>query len=440
MSEESSLPSRRGVLATTAAVGALAAAAWVTTGICGGAQAEGAGRNEAIRPFRINVPQEALDDLRRRIAATRWPDRETVNDRSQGVQLAEFQELVRYWGTDYDWRKAEAKLNALPQFMTTIDDVDIHFIHVRSQHPNALPVIVSHGWPGSVIEQLKLIDPLTNPTAHGGGAEDAFDVVIPSLPGFGFSGRPMGTGWDPDRIARAWAVLMKRLGYTRYVAQGGDWGTPISSAMARQAAAGLLGIHINLPATVPPEVAAALGGGPVPAGLSETERAALDALMTYGKNGNAAYFTMMTARPQTVGYGATDSPAGLAAWILVHPGFAQWSFRADPGKSPTKDDVLDNITLYWLTNTAASSARLYWENGARGSVIVAAAQKTAEISLPVAITVFPDDVYRAPETWARRAYRNLIYFHEVATGGHFAAWEQPKLFSAELRAAFRSLR
>ena len=402
--------------------------------------AAGATENSAIRPFRINVPDDQLADLRRRIVTTRWPDRETVNDRSQGVQLAEFKEMVGYWGTDYDWRKAEARLNAFPQFITTIDDVDIHFIHVRSRHPNALPIIITHGWPGSVIEQLKIIDPLTDPTAHGGRAEDAFDVVIPSLPGYGFSGKPKGTGWDPDRIARAWAELMQRLGYTRYVAQGGDWGAPITSAMARQAAAGLLGIHINLPATVPPEVAAALGGGPVPAGLSEKERAVLEALMTNAKSGNSAYFTMMTARPQTVGYGATDSPAGLAAWILVHPGFAQWTYGNDAGKSPATDDVLDNITLYWLTNTATSAARLYWENGARGSVIVAAAQKTGEISLPVAITVFPDDVYRAPETWARRAYRNLIYFHEVDKGGHFAAWEQPELFSAELRAAFKSLR
>ena len=402
--------------------------------------AAAATENSAIRPFRIDVPEDQLADLRRRIVATRWPDRETVNDRSQGVQLAEFKEMVRYWGADYDWRKAEAKLNAFPQFITTIDDVDIHFIHVRSRHPNALPIIITHGWPGSVIEQLKIIDPLTDPTAHGGRAEDAFDVVIPSLPGYGFSGKPKGTGWDPDRIARAWAELMQRLGYTRYVAQGGDWGAPVTSAMARQAAAGLLGIHINLPATVPPEVAAALGGGPVPAGISEKERAVLEALMTNAKSGNSAYFTMMTARPQTVGYGATDSPAGLAAWILVHPGFAQWAYGNDAGKSPATDDVLDNITLYWLTNSATSAARLYWENGARGSVIVAAAQKTGEISLPVAITVFPDDVYRAPETWARRAYRNLIYFHEVDKGGHFAAWEQPELFSAELRAAFKSLR
>jgi pimeloyl-ACP methyl ester carboxylesterase len=395
---------------------------------------------DVIRPFRINVPEADLVDLRRRIASTRWPDRETVKDQSQGAPLAKLQELVRYWGTDYDWRKVEARLNALPQFVTTIDGVDIHFIHVRSKHPNALPLIVTHGWPGSVIEQLKIIDPLTNPTAHGGSAQDAFDVVVPSLPGYGFSGKPTDTGWDPDHIARAWAELMKRLGYTRYVAQGGDWGTPISSAMARQGAAGLLGIHINLPATVPPEVAAALAGGPLPAGLTEKERAVVDALMTSGKNGNLAYFTIMTARPQTVGYGATDSPAGLAAWVLVHPGFAQWAYGADPEQSPTRDDVLDNITLYWLTNTATSAARLYWENGARGSVIVAAAQRTSEISLPVAITVFPEDVYRPPETWARRAYRNLTYFNEVDRGGHFAAWEQPELFSAELRAAFKSLR
>ena len=395
---------------------------------------------DAIRPFTVQVPQAALDDLRRRIAATRWPDRETAADEAQGAQLAKLQALARYWGSDYDWRKAEAKLNALPQFVTTIDGVDVHFIHVRSKHKNALPLIVTHGWPGSVIEQLKIIGPLTDPTAHGGSAEDAFDVVVPSLPGYGFSGKPTGTGWDPDRIARAWAELMRRLGYTRYVAQGGDWGSPISSAMARQAAPGLLGIHINLPATVPPEVAAALAGGSVPADLSEKERAVLEALMTNAKKGNAAYFVMMTARPQTVGYGATDSPAGLAAWILVHPGFAQWKYGDDPQQSPTKDDVLDNITLYWLTNTATSAARLYWENGARGSVIVAVAQKTAEIKLPVAITVFADDVYRAPETWARRAYPNLIYFHEVDKGGHFAAWEQPELFTAELRAAFRSLR
>ena len=394
----------------------------------------------AIRPFTVSVPEKALVDLRQRIAATRWPDRETVADRSQGAQLAKIQALVRYWGTGYDWRKAEAKLNALPQFTTNIDGLDIHFIHVRSRHKNALPVIITHGWPGSVLELTKVIGPLTDPTAHGGSAEDAFEVIIPSMPGYGFSGKPTGTGWDPDHIARAWAELMKRLGYTRYVAQGGDWGAPVSSTMARQAPAGLLGIHLNLPATVPPEVAAALaGGGPEPAGLSEKERAVFESLMTYAKKGNSAYNVIMTARPQAVGYGLTDSPAGLAAWMLVHPGFAQWTYGDDPEKSPTKDEVLDDFTLYWLTNSATSSARLYWENGGRG-ITSAAAQKTAEISLPVAITVFPEEVYRPPETWARRAYRKLIYFHEVDRGGHFAAWEQPELFAAELRAAFKSLR
>jgi pimeloyl-ACP methyl ester carboxylesterase len=425
---------RRFVGLVTTSIAAAGAASILSTKL-----AAAAGDN-AIRPFRVNIPEDQLVDLRRRLAATRWPDRETIADQSQGVQLAKLQELVRYWGAEYDWRKLETRLNALPQFVTTIDGLDIHFIHVRSRHPNALPIIVSHGWPGSIIEQLKIIDPLANPTAHGGRVEDAFDIVIPSLPGYGFSARPTGTGWDPDRIARAWAELMKRLGYARYVAQGGDWGAPVSSAMARQNAPGLVGIHINLPATVPPEVAAVLGSTAVPAGLSEQERGVLESLRANAKKGNAAYFTMMTARPQTVGYGATDSPAGLAAWILVHPGFAQWTYGADPKQSPTRDDVLDNISLYWLTNTAASSGRLYWENGARGSVIVAAAQKTDEISLPVAITVFPDDVYRAPESWARRAYRNLTYFHEVDKGGHFAAWEQPELFGAELRAAFRPLR
>ncbi len=406
--------------------------------VSGQAQSPGVDNN-AIRPFRVNTPKEALADLRRRVTATRWPDKETVADGSQGVQLAKLQELVRYWGKGYDWRKAEAKLNALPQFVTNIDGVDIHFIHVRSKNPNALPVIITHGWPGSVIELLKVIGPLTDPVAHGGKAEDAFDIVMPSVPGYGFSGKPAGTGWGPERIAKAWAELMKRLGYQRYAAQGGDWGAPISSEMARQAPAGLLGIHLNLPATVPPEVGAALAGGPAPAGLSEQERSVLDTLRAYGMKGGSAYFTMMTARPQAVGYGATDSPAGLAAWMLVHPGFSQWKYGDEPAASPTKDDVLDNITLYWLTNSATSSARLYWENGGR-SAIISAAWKTTEISLPVAITVFPEDVYRPPETWARRAYKNLIYFHEVDKGGHFAAWEQPELFAAELRAAFRQLR
>ena len=355
------------------------------------------------------------------------------------MQLANLQELVRYWGTDYDWRKAEAKLNAFPQFMTSIDGVDIHFIHVRSRHPNALPLIITHGWPGSVFEQIKLIGPLTDPTAFGGRAEDAFDVVIPSLPGFGFSARPTEAGWGLERIGRAWDVLMKRLGYTRYVAQGGDWGAGVVQAMGRQAPAGLLGIHTNLPAAVTNDVGAALGGGPAPAGLSEKERAAIDDLRTYLQNGGLAYLVMMGARPQAVGYGLTDSPAGLAGWMLVHGGFDKWSYGKDPKQSPTRDDVLDNFTLYWLTNTAASSARIYWENRGR-DLISAAAQKTDEISVPVAITVFPDEVFRAQETWARRAFRNLIYFHEADRGGHFAMWEHPELFAAELRAAFRSLR
>jgi pimeloyl-ACP methyl ester carboxylesterase len=388
--------------------------------------------DKEIRPFRISIPDEALADLRQRVLATRWPDQETVSDRSQGVQLAKLRELVRYWATDYDWRKVEAKLNALPQFITTIDGLDIHFIHVRSRHPNALPVIITHGWPGSIIEQLKVIGPLTDPTAYGGRAQDAFDVVIPSMPGYGFSGKPTATGWNPDRIARAWTELMKRVGYTRYVAQGGDWGSPISSAMARQAPPGLLGIHINLPATVPPDVAAALAaGGPPPAGLSDKERAAFDSLDTFYKR-RRAYGAMMGTRPQVIGQALTDSPAGLAVFMYDYN-------DGEPERLLTKDDFLDNVTLYWLTNTATSSARLYWETGGQ-SVLLAAAQKTSEITLPVAITVFPEEVYRTPETWARRAYRNLTYFKEVDKGGHFAAWEQPALFAAELRDAFRSLR
>ena len=384
------------------------------------------------------MSDEALADLRRRLQATRWPDRETVADPSQGAQLAKLQELVRYWGSDYDWRKAEAKLNALPQFMTTIDRVDIHFIHVRSPHKDALPLIITHGWPGSVFEQIKLIGPLTDPTSFGGRAEDAFDVVIPSLPGFGFSERPAESGWGLERIGSAWAVLMQRLGYTRYVAQGGDWGAGVVQAMGRQAPAELLGIHSNLPAAITNEVGAALGGAPA-AGFSEKERAAVDDLRAYVGNGGLAYLVMMGARPQAVGYGLTDSPTGLAGWMLVHGGFDKWTYGKDPKQSPTRDDVLDNFTLYWLTNTAASSARIYWENRGR-DLISAAAQKTDEISVPVAITVFPDEVFRAQESWARRAFRNLIYFNEADRGGHFAMWEHPELFAAELRAAFRSLR
>lgn len=395
--------------------------------------------DRSIRPFTVSIPQAALEDLRRRIAETRWPDRETVDDQSQGIQLAKLKPLVKYWGTGYDWRKAEAKLNTLPQFMTTIDGVDIHFIHVRSKHPNALPLIMTHGWPGSVFELLKIVGPLTDPTAHGGRAEDAFDLVLPSMPGYGFSGKPTETGWGPDRIAQTWAELMKRLGYTRYVAQGGDWGSPVSSAMARQAPTGLLGIHINLPAVVPPEIAAVLAvGGPAPTGLTDKERAAFDALSAAAKMGNRSYATMMGTRPQTIGYAINDSPTGLAAWMLGHPGFSRWTYdNSDPEKSP--DEVLDDITQYWLSNSATSAGRLYWEYGGR-SVVFAAVERTLEIALPVAITVFPEEIYLAPETWARRAYPNLIYFHEVDKGGHFAAWEQPELFSAELRAAFRPLR
>ena len=394
----------------------------------------------AIRPFTVNVPEEALADLRRRIAATRWPDRETVDDPSQGAPLAKMRALAGHWITDYDWRKLENRLNALPQFMTEIDGLDVHFIHVRSRHENALPLIMTHGWPGSIVELLKVIDPLTSPTAHGGRAEDAFDLVMPSLPGYGFSARPTEPGWGPERIGRAWDGLMKRLGYTRYVAQGGDWGSVITEAMGRQAPAGLLGIHVNLPATVPADVGAVLAaGGPPPAGLSDKERAAFEVLDMGAKTGGRAYFAMMTARPQALGYGTADSPAGLAGWILVHGGFSQWTYGEDPAESPTRDDVLDDITLYWLTNTTTSAARLYWENKG-GNPASATAQKTAEISVPVAITVFPREVYRAPETWARRAYPTLVYFHEVDRGGHFAAWEEPELFSQELRAAFQALR
>jgi pimeloyl-ACP methyl ester carboxylesterase len=424
MSEKSS-PPRRSVLAASAIALGIAV-------LAGQGTSSSAAGDTAIRPFQVHVPEAALVDLRRRIAETRWPDKETVTDRSQGNQVGKLQEIVRYWGTDYNWRKVEARLNALPMFMTEIDGVDIHFIHVKSRHANALPLIITHGWPGSVIEQLKVIEPLTNPTAHGGQAEDAFDVVIPSMPGYGFSGKPTGTGWNPERIARAWAELMQRLGYTRYVAQGGDWGSPVSSAMARQAPAGLLGIHINLPATIPTEIAAVLAaGGPAPAGLSEKERAAFVSLDTFFKK-YRAYGAIMGTRPQTIGYALADSPVGLAAWIFDYN-------NGEPERLLDRDDVLDDITLYWLTNTATSAARLYWETAGQ-SVVLAAAQKTSEISLPVAITVFPGEVYRAPETWARRAYRNLIYFNEADKGGHFAAWEQPELFSAELRAAFRSLR
>jgi pimeloyl-ACP methyl ester carboxylesterase len=431
MSAISPTPNRRELLAAAAVAGAF--------GLLPGTL-RAAADADAIRPFTVNIPQAEIDELRRRIAATRWSDRETVNDQSQGIRLEKLRPLVEYWGSGYDWRKAEAKLNSLPQFMSTVDGLDIHFIHVRSKHPNAMPLIMTHGWPGSVFELLKTVGPLSDPTAHGGAAEDAFDLVLPSMPGFGFSGKPTETGWGPDRIARAWAELMKRLRYNSYVAQGGDWGSPVSSAMARQAPTGLLGIHINLPAVVPPEIAAVLAaGGPVPAGLTDKERTAFDALSAAARMGNRSYAVMMGNRPQTIGYSITDSPAGLAAWMLGHPGFSHWTYdNSDPEKSP--GEVLDDITLYWLTNTATSSARIYWEYGGGRSPAFSAPEMTASIALPVAITVFPGESYQTPETWARRAYRKLTYFHEVDKGGHFAAWEEPELFSAELRAAFRPLR
>jgi pimeloyl-ACP methyl ester carboxylesterase len=392
---------------------------------------------EAIRPFKIHVPESDLLDMRRRAGATRWPDRETVGDESQGLQLARLQALVGYWATDYDWRKVERRLNALPQFTTKLDGLDVHFIHVRSRHADAMPLILTHGWPGSVLEFLKAIGPLTDPTAHGGRAEDAFHVVIPSIPGYGFSERPREAGWGPDRIGRAWDVLMKRLGYTRYVSQGGDHGSVISDVMARQAPAGLLGIHLNMPATVPQDVIHAINAGdPAPAGLDAKERAAFDALNAFFSN-NAAYGAMMVTRPQTVGYALTDSPAGLAGWM--YDKFVQWTdSNGDPERVLTRDEMLDDISLYWLTNSAVSAARFYWEN--HNNNFSAVAQKTGEIGIPVAITVFPGEIYRAPRTWATQAYRTLYYFNEVDKGGHFAAWEQPQLFAGELRAAFRPLR
>ena len=390
---------------------------------------------DAIKPFRIHFPDETLADLKRRVAATRWPDKEIVPDQSQGVQLATVQKLARYWSTDYNWRKVEATLNALPQFTTEIDGVDIHFIHVRSKLPNALPVIVTHGWPGSIIEQLKIIDPLTNPTAHGGNASDAFDVVIPSLPGYGFSGKPAGTGWDPIRVARAWIVLMKRLGYTRYVAQGGDWGNAVTEQMALLAPPELIGIHTNMPATVPPGIdAAAFAGAAAPTGLSTEEQHAYDQLAYFYKHG-LGYANEMANRPQTL-YGIADSPVGLAAWMLDHDAQSLALItRVFDGKSEglTRDDVLDNVTLYWLTNTAVSSARLYWE-----SKLPFFAPKG--IAIPAAVSAFPEELYQAPRSWTEKAYPKLIYYNRLDKGGHFAAWEQPALFTTELRAAFRSLR
>ena len=442
MSAVSLAPTWSRFLATSAAVGAfvlvlLAAPSYAQTVPAAGAQASGtaAAEGNPVRPFHINVPEKALADLRRRILATRWPDKETVADQSQGVQLATVQKLADYWAKDYDWRKAEAKLNSYPQFITTIDGVDIHFIHVRSKEKNALPIIITHGWPGSIIEQMKIIDPLTNPTAHGGSASDAFDVVIPSLPGYGFSGKPTTLGWDPIQIARAWAVLMDRLGYKRYVAQGGDWGNAVTEQLALLQPAGLIGIHTNMPATVPPDIdKAAFAGAPAPSGLSADERQAYDQLVYFYKNG-LGYAQEMSHRPQTL-YGIGDSPVGMAAWMLDHDArsMALMSRVFDGQREGlTRDDILDNVTLYWLTNTTISSARLYWE-----SKLAFFAPKGVKV--PTAVTAFPDELYQAPRSWTEKAYPKLIYYNRASKGGHFAAWEQPQILVSDLRAAFKPLR
>lgn len=395
--------------------------------------------DESIRPFKVKISDADVKDLRQRVMDTKWLDMETVNDQSQGAKLTKMKELIKYWGTTYDWRKAEARLNAYPQFMTKIDGVDIHFIHVKSKHKNAMPLILSHGWPGSVFEFMDVIEPLTNPTAYGGKAEDAFDVIVPSLPGFGFSGKPTEEGWDIDRIAKAWIVLMDRLEYKRYVAQGGDWGAGIVNSMALQAPQGLLAIHSNLPATLPNEAGMALGGKTVPADFSAKERAAFEQLNKAITGGGFIYKTTMETRPQGVSYGLADSPAGLAAWFFLHPGFDNWSYGSDSKQLPTRDNVLDDISLYWLTGSVGSASRIYWENR-NINLISSGSMKSNMITIPVAVTTFPQDVYASPESWARRAYKNLIYFNEVDRGGHFAAWEQPQLFTNELRAAFKSLR
>jgi len=388
----------------------------------------------AVRPFRVEVPEADLAELRRRINATRWPERETVTDHSQGVPLATMEKLARYWATDYDWRKVEARLNAVPNFIIEIDDLDIHFIHIRSKHENALPLIVTHGWPGSVIEQLKIIEPLTNPTAHGGSASDAFHLVIPSMPGYGFSGKPTTTGWGPERIARAWTTLMRRLGYKHFVAQGGDWGSVVTDLLGVQAPPELLGIHTNMPGAIPADInQASFAGAPAPSGLSDEERSTYEQLVFFYKH--VYYALWMATRPQTM-TGFADSPIGLATFLLDHDARSlELIARAFDGKTEglTRDDVLDNVTLFWLTNTGVSSARLYWENKL-------AFFTPKGVSVPVAVSVFPDELYQTPRNWAERAYPKLMYYNKVAKGGHFAAWEQPELFVAELRAAFKTFR
>jgi pimeloyl-ACP methyl ester carboxylesterase len=418
---------RRGFLAATAAAGVMTLAP---------PHLVAASSADAIRPFRISVPEEAIADLRRRVLATRWPDRETVTDRSQGVQLAKIQELVRYWGTGYDWRKAEATLNALPQFVTEIDGLDIHFVHVRSRHPNAMPLIMTHGWPGSVLELLKVIGPLADPTAHGGHAEDVFHLVLPSYPGYGFSGQPRDTSWGPAHVARAWHELMQRLGYRHYVSQGGDWGAIISEVMAVQAPAGLLGVHINMPGTVPPSVLRLIRNrDPVPSSFSEVEKAAFASLEYFYHKG-FGYAEMMNTRPQTLGYGLADSPVAMAAFL--YDKFAEWTYGGgEPERALTRDEMLDDITLYWFTNTGTSSSRSYWDAAQGGGGPFNAVDIP---TVPVAVTIFPGEIYRAPRSWAEQSFRKLIYWNEVDKGGHFAAWEEPELFSAELRTAFRPLR
>jgi pimeloyl-ACP methyl ester carboxylesterase len=425
----------RRTLLSTAATGIAAAGAASLLPLPLGAAPAG----DAIRPFHIEIPAEQLADLRRRVSATRWAERETVTDDTQGVRLATMQNLARYWATDYDWRKVEARLNALPQFITEIDGLDIHFIHVRSKHENALPMIVTHGWPGSVVEQLKIVEPLTNPTAHGGAESDAFHLVIPSLPGYGFSGKPTAPGWNPPRIAKAWATLMQRLGYTRYVAQGGDWGNAVTENMAVQQPAGLIGIHTNMPATVPADISKAMAQGEAPpADLTADERKAWNQLDAFNKEG-LGYAIEMNNRPQTL-YGIVDSPVGLAAWMIDHDARSQEMIgRVFDGKTEglTRDDVLDNVTLYWLTNTAISSARLYWDNAhfPTGGFF-----DPRGIKIPVAVSAFPDEIYTAPRSWAEKAYPKLIHYNKLPKGGHFAAWEQPAFFVAEMRAAFKPLR